>query len=79
MRYFVRGIPDELIQTVRIDGYGYLRMFARIMLPLAKPALTAAAVLSFVYHWNDYLGSLIYLNDQSLYPVSKGLGGFSSM
>jgi multiple sugar transport system permease protein len=77
LRQFFRSIPRELDEAATIDGLGYPGIFARIILPLSKPALAAVAVFSFVFHWNDLLGPLIYLNTTSKYPVSVALQSFS--
>jgi multiple sugar transport system permease protein len=78
MRQFYMGVPNDLIEAAKIDGCGYLRIFGRILLPLARPALAAVAILSFMYHWNDFLGPLIYLNSQDLYTVSVALANFTA-
>ena len=76
LRQFFRGIPRELDEAATIDGLGYPGIFLRIILPLSKPALAAVAVFSFVFHWNDLLGPLVYLNTTSKYPVSLALQAF---
>lgn len=78
MRQFYMSIPNALIEAAKIDGCSYLGIFTRILLPLAKPALAAVAILSFMYHWNDYLGPLIYINSQDLYTVSIALANFTA-
>ncbi len=78
MRQFFIGVPNDLVEAAKIDGCNYLGIFAKILLPLAKPALAAVAILSFMYHWNDYLGPLIYINSQNLYTVSMALANFTA-
>ena len=73
LRQFFRGIPRELDEAATIDGLGYPGIFWRIILPLSKPALAAVAVFSFVFHWNDLLGPLVYLNTPAKYTVSLAL------
>ena len=77
LRQFFRGIPRELDEAATIDGMGYPGIFARIILPLSKPALAAVAVFSFVFHWNDLLAPLVYLNSTDKYPVSLALQAFT--
>ena len=77
LRQFFRGIPRELDEAATLDGMGYPGIFLRIILPLSKPALAAVAVFSFVFHWNDLLQPLIYLNTTAKYPVSVALQSFS--
>jgi len=73
LRQFMRGIPSDLEDSAKIDGCGYLGIYARIIVPLVKPALAAIAIFTFMGCWNDFMGPLIYLNDQRLYPLSLGL------
>jgi multiple sugar transport system permease protein len=77
LRQFFMGIPRELDEAATIDGCGYFRIFWNIILPLSKPALAAVAVFSFVYHWNDLLGPLVYLNTTNTYTVSLALQQFT--
>jgi len=73
LRQFMKGIPADLEDSAKIDGCGYLGIYARIILPLIKPALAAIGIFTFMGVWNDFMGPLIYLNDQRLYPLSLGL------
>lgn len=75
---FFRSLPEELAEAARIDGAGEWRIFLRVMLPLAKPALATCALFQFVGTWNDFLGPLIYLNDPKLYTVAYGLEQFKA-
>jgi len=77
LRQFFMGIPRELDEAAKIDGCGYFGIFRQIILPLSKPALAAVAVFSFVFHWNDLLGPLVYLNSSSRYTVSLALQIFT--
>src|SRR5207249_9848848 len=52
---------------------GFWRVYWHIMLPLVKPTLAAIAIFTFMGVWNDFMGPLIYLTDQRLYPLSLGL------
>ncbi len=72
-RQFMMTIPLELDDAARIDGCGAMRLYGRIVLPLSGPALATAAIFSFLAHWNDFIGPLIYLNSVSNYTVSLGL------
>jgi ABC-type glycerol-3-phosphate transport system permease component len=73
LRQFMKSIPADLEDSAKIDGCGYLGIYARIILPLIKPALAAIGIFTFMGVWNDFMGPLIYLNDQRLYPLSLGL------
>lgn len=76
LRQFFNTLPAELFEAARIDGCGEFRAFLQIALPLSKPALTAAFIFAFMFRWNDYLGPLVFLNNQSLYTISVGLTNF---
>lgn len=76
LRQFYLSIPDELSQAAKIDGASHIYIWARIMVPLAKPALATIAVFSFNGAWNDFLGPLLYLNDPSLYTLQIALQVF---
>jgi multiple sugar transport system permease protein len=73
LRQFFLGLPRELTDAAKIDGASEFQIYSRIVLPLAKPALATVALFAFMAAWNDYLGPLIYLNDDSLYTLSIGL------
>ncbi len=74
---FIRGIPKELDEAAEIDGCGRFGIFFRIILPLIQPALITAAIFSFYWTWEDFLGPLIYLNAPQQYTVSLALRAFS--
>ncbi len=76
MRQFFLGLPNELGDAARVDGAGHFRTFWQVMLPLVKPALMVVAVFTFLGTWNDFLGPLIYLGDNQLFPLSLGLYAF---
>jgi multiple sugar transport system permease protein len=76
MRQYFMTIPDELTEAARIDGLSEYGIWARIMLPLAKPALASLALLTFVNTWNDYMGPFIYLTSNRLWTVQLGLKSF---
>lgn len=69
----LKTLPRELEEAARIDGLGYVQTWYYIMLPQTKPAAAAIAILTFMASWNDFMGPLIYLRDQSKYPLSLGL------
>lgn len=78
LRQFFMSIPMELSEAARIDGASELRIYWSVILPLAKPALATVAIFEFIARWRDYLGPLIYLNEQKLYTLSLGLYEYSS-
>jgi len=76
MRQYYMTIPDELNEAARIDGLSDYGIWARIILPLSKPALASLALLTFVNTWNDYMGPFIYLSSNELWTVQIGLKSF---
>lgn len=73
VRQYMRSIPRDLDEAARIDGAGYFTIWWRIIVPLSLPSLTVVAVFTFLGVWNDFLGPLIYLNDQNMYTVALAL------
>jgi multiple sugar transport system permease protein len=78
LRQFFRTIPEELADAARIDGCSEFGIYARIMLPLSKPALTTVAIFTFLAAWNDLLGPIIYLRSPENFTVAAGLASFRS-
>lgn len=76
MKQFYEGIPDDLCEAARIDGMSEYKIYARIMLPLSKPALSTLTIFTFVNTWNDYLGPLIYLKTETKKTIQLGLKMF---
>lgn len=73
---FFKGIPNEFEEAARIDGASDLYILFRVMVPLARPALAAISVFSFVGIWNDFLWPLIVMTDQKMYTLPVGLATF---
>ena len=78
-RQFFRTIPLQMEDAARIDGATMWQTYWHVLLPIARPATITAAMLSFVYHWQDFLDPLIYLSDFKTYPISLGLRMYQSM
>jgi len=73
IRQYMRTIPRDLDDAARVDGLNTWQIFWRIILPLSTPVLTVCAVFTFLWRWNDLLGPLIYLDDDSKFTVALGL------
>ena len=78
LRQFFMGIPVDLVDAARIDGATELGIYARIVLPLAKPALAVVCLFQVLGSWNAFMGPLIYLNESRLYTISLGLQQYRS-
>lgn len=79
LRQFIMTIPRELDEAATIDGAGKLGILVRILVPLMGPSLILVGVFQMMNCWNDYLGPLIFLNDQSKYTLTLGLSQFKGM
>ena len=74
LRQFFMTIPQELSDAARIDGASELGILTRVIMPLSVPSLIAVALFQFLATWNDYLGPLVYINNQQLFPLALGIG-----
>lgn len=79
LRQFFMTIPRDLDEAAYLDGATPLGVLIRIILPLSKPALIVVTVFTAIATWNDFLGPLIYLSDDSKYTVALGLRTFSGL
>lgn len=76
MRQYMITIPDEIIESARIDGASEWRIFWLIMLPLAKPVLTALTIFSFMWRWNDFLWPFIVISNEQKYTIQVAIANF---
>jgi multiple sugar transport system permease protein len=80
LRQFFLTIPEEYADAARVDGLGELRIMASVVTRLAKPALAAVALFSFLYCWNDFFGPLLYTGEnESHWTLSVGLSQFRTV
>ncbi len=73
MRQFFIALPGELEEAARVDGLGRLKIFWIIALPLARPALAAVAIFTFLYSWNLYLEPIVFLTTPTKYTLPQAL------
>lgn len=73
MRQHMRGIPREIIAAAEIDGAGTLRKLFQIVIPLSKPMLVTAAVITFVSKWNEYIWPLVVTRTEDMRTLQVGL------
>ncbi len=76
LRQYMLTIPDELIESARIDGASEWRIYLQIILPLSRPALAVLAIFSVMWRWNDFLWPLIVLSRNELFTLQVGLNSF---
>ncbi|MBM7090812.1 carbohydrate ABC transporter permease [Streptomyces sp. SID9913] len=72
LRNFFAEIPRELLEAARLDGAGELRLFARVVMPLAGPAVASLGIFQFLWVWNDLLVALIF-SDSGSQPITVAL------
>ncbi|MCV4234614.1 carbohydrate ABC transporter permease [Virgibacillus sp. LDC1] len=73
MRSFFMNLPNEIIDSARIDGCGELRIISSIVLPLSKPVMATMGLFYAVAHWNSYSSALYYINSRQLFPLQVRL------
>lgn len=78
LRQFFMTLPNELSEAAKIDGCSEFGIYWRIVLPLSKSAMATVGLFTFIGAWNDFLGPLLYLNDERTYTLSMGLQRFVS-
>ena len=76
LRQFMFGIPDSLIEAGKVDGLSWFGIFIRVVLPLTVPALLAQGLLSFIAHYNAYLGPRLYLKSRDLATLHLVVANF---
>ncbi|MGZ6544008.1 MAG: carbohydrate ABC transporter permease [Actinomycetota bacterium] len=79
LRQFFMTIPEELSDAARVDGASEWQIMTRVVVPLAKPAIAAVALFSFLYNWNDLFAPLLFLGqNQKLWTLTLALSQFTS-
>lgn len=76
MRQFFMQVPDELRESAYIDGASEFRIWAQIMVPIAKPGMASLAMIVFLWNWNNYLEALVFLANWRLYTIPIALTNF---
>ncbi|MEU8383412.1 carbohydrate ABC transporter permease [Streptosporangium sp. NPDC048865] len=76
MRQFFVSLPGELEEAARVDGLGRFGTFYRVALPLARPALGAVAIFTFLHSWNLYLEPIVYLSSPERFTLPQALTQF---
>lgn len=76
LRQYFMTVPHEMDEAARIDGASTWQVYWKVLLPQARPALVTVALFSFMAHWNDFLGPLIYLSTPAKRTLALGLYAF---
>ena len=77
MRQFMQGIPDDIIQSAKIDGAGEFLIYRKIILPMSLAAFGAVGILYFVNTWNDYLWQLVMSKNTKMFTLPVGIATIS--
>lgn len=72
-RNFFIAIPEEIVESARMDGANIIQTFFKIMLPMSKPAVATVGVLSFISSWNDYIWPLMVLTDSNKFSMQVAI------
>jgi multiple sugar transport system permease protein len=79
MRQFISSaVPRELVEAARMDGCGELGIYARIVLPLLKPALGTLGLITFISSWNNFIGPLVVMRSPDMYTLPLALRSLQS-
>lgn len=73
LRNFFDSVPRDIVEAARIDGASHVRMFAQIMLPMARPVVLTVVIFNVIWIWNDFIYPLIYIQTPSKYTVPVGV------
>ncbi|TNJ61601.1 carbohydrate ABC transporter permease [Paenibacillus hemerocallicola] len=73
MVQFFRGLPKELDESAHLDGCNSFKILTHVLLPLCKPAVFSVALFQFIWTWNDFFNSLIFINSIKKYTLMLGL------
>jgi len=79
MRQYIKGIPDEILDSGRTDGLSEFGVFYRIILPLTQPAVAVSSILIFLNTWNDYLFPLVMMRTEEMKVLIVGIAGLKSI
>lgn len=69
LKTFMKDIPNEIIESARMDGAGHWTIYSRFILPLSKPALATVGLLTLLDYWNSWQPAMLYIDKKSMYPL----------
>lgn len=73
-KQYIDDVPNEILESCRMDGLGEIRMFFQMVLPLIKPALTTLTIITFVQNWNSFTMPLVLLQSEDKFTLPLRLG-----
>lgn len=69
--FFLRSVPEAILESARIDGAGEMRIFLTIVLPLSIPGIATIALFSTLAYWNDWFNALLFIDDPNKIPLQS--------
>jgi ABC-type glycerol-3-phosphate transport system permease component len=78
LRQFFLTLPRDYDEAAKIDGANSFQVLWEVLVPLCRPAITTVAIFSFLFHWNEFIAPLIYLNTPDRFTISLGLRYFQT-
>jgi ABC-type glycerol-3-phosphate transport system permease component len=78
MRQYLMALPDELLESARMDGASEWQIYRRIVVPLSWPVMASMGILTFVDSWNNLLWPLLVVHSENLFTIPVGLAQYSS-
>ncbi|WP_066901094.1 carbohydrate ABC transporter permease [Streptobacillus notomytis] len=79
MKQFSHSVPNELLESAKIDGCGEFKTFLSIVLPIVKPGIGALAIFTFIASWNDYFSQLIFTNSELMKTLPLGVASMAQL
>ena len=73
LKQYMETIPNEILDSAKVDGAGAFRRFWQIVIPLSRPALGTLIVFRFLFVWNDYLWPLVVIRKETMYTLAIGI------
>lgn len=77
MKQFSHSVPNELLESAKIDGCNEIKTFVNIVLPIIKPGIGALAIFTFISSWNDYFSQLIFTNSDKMKTLPLGVAAMA--
>lgn len=77
MKQFSHSVPNELLESAKIDGCNEFKTFTNIVLPIVKPGIGALAIFTFISSWNDYFSQLIFTNSEVMKTLPLGVASMA--
>ena len=79
IRQYLYGLPTSILEAAKIDGAGYWRIFWTFIIPLAKPAIMAQFILSFMGSWNNYLAPQLFVRENAWKPLTLAISAIDGL